>query len=57
MEKALYLDQDVLVLNDLKELWDQPLDGFPLAAVRLCRAEFRRAFNFVSGLGNAANVK
>jgi lipopolysaccharide biosynthesis glycosyltransferase len=31
--RALYLDADVLVLGDVVELWEAPLDGAPLAAV------------------------
>jgi hypothetical protein len=34
-----------LVLKDIRELWDVDLEGKPLGAVRLCRAEFRKAFN------------
>ncbi|MDE3053311.1 MAG: glycosyltransferase family 8 protein [Gemmatimonadota bacterium] len=32
--KAIYLDSDLLVRRDLSALWDQPLDGRPLLAVR-----------------------
>lgn len=31
--RALYLDSDTLVLSDLHELWETPLDPHPLAAV------------------------
>jgi lipopolysaccharide biosynthesis glycosyltransferase len=31
--KVIYLDSDTLVVSDLQELWDTPLDTHPLAAV------------------------
>jgi len=33
LSRVLYLDADVLVLGDVTELWDTPLDGVPVAAV------------------------
>ena len=33
VDRLIYLDSDVVVRHDLTELWRQPLDGYPLAAV------------------------
>jgi O-methyltransferase len=33
VERILYLDSDTLVVGPIRELWDMPLDGLPLAAV------------------------
>jgi len=33
VDRLIYLDSDVVVRHDLMELWRQPLDGHPLAAV------------------------
>ncbi len=33
LNKAIYLDSDVIALGDIKELWDQDLNGFALGAV------------------------
>ncbi|MCB2379727.1 glycosyltransferase family 8 protein [Hymenobacter sp. BT635] len=34
VEKFIYLDTDIVVLKALRPLYDTPLDGFPIAAVR-----------------------
>lgn len=34
IDKLIYLDSDLLVLASLRELWETPLDGAPLAAAR-----------------------
>lgn len=34
IEKVIYLDCDLLILDDLAELWKLNLDGFPIAAVQ-----------------------
>lgn len=34
VEEAVYLDGDMLVLDDISELWSVPLEGRPMAAVR-----------------------
>ncbi|KAM0754820.1 nucleotide-diphospho-sugar transferase [Meredithblackwellia eburnea MCA 4105] len=46
VERAIYLDQDTLVVKDLAPLWDIDMDGKPIAAARLCRptALFRHQF-------------
>ncbi|KAL8281042.1 hypothetical protein RQP46_006721 [Phenoliferia psychrophenolica] len=46
IDRVIYLDQDVLVLQDLAELWDIDLEGYPVAAARLCRmsALWRKQF-------------
>jgi len=32
-KRAIYIDSDILCLGDLRELWNEPLNGFPLGAV------------------------
>ncbi|KAM0751235.1 nucleotide-diphospho-sugar transferase [Meredithblackwellia eburnea MCA 4105] len=46
VERAIYLDQDTLVVKDLAPLWDIDMEGKPIAAARLCRptALFRHQF-------------
>lgn len=46
IDRVIYLDQDVIVLQDLAPLWDTDLEGKPLAAARLCRdsALWRKQF-------------
>ncbi len=34
LDKALFLDADLIVHRDLSNLWETPLGGYPLAAVR-----------------------
>jgi len=34
LSRVLYLDSDLLVRDDLAQVWDAPLDGKPIAAVR-----------------------
>ena len=34
IEKVIYLDCDLLILDDIAELWKLNLDGFPIAAVQ-----------------------
>ncbi|MGH1486224.1 MAG: glycosyltransferase family 8 protein [Cellvibrionaceae bacterium] len=54
--KAIYLDCDILVLGDIKGLWDTPLDNNPLAAVenlspKACQSlDFARNDYFNSGV-------
>jgi lipopolysaccharide biosynthesis glycosyltransferase len=43
MERILYLDADLLVVDDLEELWSTDLEGFALAAVTDPYAFGRRA--------------
>ena len=47
LHRILYLDQDVLVVGDIRELWEVDMEGQPIAAARLSRsgAEFRNQFN------------
>jgi len=47
LHRLLYLDQDVLVVGDIRELWEVDLEGQPIGAVRLSRpgAEFGHQFN------------
>ena len=47
LRRVLYLDQDVLVVGDIGELWRVDMQGFPIAAVRLSRpgAEFHKQLN------------
>lgn len=33
-KRAIYVDSDILCLSDLRRLWNEPLDGKPLAAVQ-----------------------
>lgn len=42
IERAIYLDQDVLVQKDLAPLWEIDLQGFPIAAARewACTSRF-----------------
>lgn len=37
LEKVIYLDQDVLLLKDIRKLWNIKLDGYPIAAVKSCK--------------------
>ena len=47
LSRIIYLDQDVLVVDDIRELWEADMEGQPIAAARLSRvgAEFRNQFN------------
>jgi lipopolysaccharide biosynthesis glycosyltransferase len=55
-DKVIYLDCDILVLSDIKQLWEQPLDNKPLAAVenlspKACKSlGFSRKDYFNSGV-------
>lgn len=54
IERALYLDVDMLVRHDLTKLWDVDLNGCPLAAVQSVHYPFagtRGAINYWSELG------
>lgn len=46
IERVIYIDQDMLVLDDLAPLWSLDLEGYPLAGARLCRpsALWRKQF-------------
>ncbi|MBX3176554.1 MAG: glycosyltransferase family 8 protein [Candidatus Hydrogenedentes bacterium] len=38
IDRAIYLDSDLIVLGNIGELWDMPFDGSPLLAVQDCAA-------------------
>ena len=42
VDKALYLDSDILVLEDLSEMYDTEIDGFFGAAVKDCVSEMHK---------------
>ena len=46
LHRVIYLDQDVLVTGDIRQLWEVDLEGAPIAAARLSRpgAEFFKQF-------------
>ena len=45
LDKALYLDGDILVTKDLSELFNIDIDNFYLGAVRELRSEYTRKYN------------
>lgn len=49
VEKVLYLDSDTVVEGDLAELWDTPLEGHALAAVRDSNAPRADAYWGIQG--------
>ena len=47
LHRLIYLDQDVIVVDDIRKLWEVEMSGFPVAAARLNRpgTDFRGQFN------------
>ena len=44
VEKIIYLDSDLIINMDIRELWDTPLQGFSLAAVKDPHSPFEQGF-------------
>eukprot|EP00040_Diaphanoeca_grandis_P017496 m.91368 g.91368 ORF g.91368 m.91368 type:complete len:644 (+) comp26461_c0_seq1:156-2087(+) len=44
LHRVIYLDVDVVVLGDLKLLWDEDMEKKPVGAVKRCRTRFQRQF-------------
>jgi len=55
IDKALYIDCDVVVLADISPLWDMPFDGAPLQAIRDGDATLQsRGITAYEGVGEEA---
>ncbi len=51
MEKMIYVDCDILFLDDIRDLWDIPLNGHPVAAVPgTLAAEHRKTLGLQDGV-------
>ena len=47
VERAIYLDVDIIVIGDIKELWEEDLDGYIIGAAPLYISRNRSVDNFL----------